>query len=313
MRAKIRLLTESDLPAAGQILSLAFGTYLGTPDPENYWPDLDYASTRWQADPTAGFCAELDGEVVGSNFAARWGSVGFFGPLSLHPDLWDKGIGKQLMAPVMDCFKNWGVTHAGLYTFAASPKHIGLYQKFGFWPRFLTAIMSKSVQRPTGASAFKKFSEIPEKQQMECLNNCRILTDKLYPGLDLEREILAVHRQSLGETVLLRKEGKLAGFAVCHLGPGTEAGNNKCYVKFAAVRTGSGGGELFEQLLDGCEILASDQQMTLLEAGVNMGRHDAYKIMLQRGFSTVIQGVTMHRANEPGYNKPDAYIIDDWR
>ena len=26
-----------------------------------------------------------------------------------------------------------------------SPKHLGLYQKFGFWPRFLTAIMAKQL------------------------------------------------------------------------------------------------------------------------------------------------------------------------
>ncbi len=45
----------------------------------------------------------------------------------------------------MDIFEKWGVREAGLFTFAHSPKHIGLYQKFGFWPRFLTAVMSKNV------------------------------------------------------------------------------------------------------------------------------------------------------------------------
>ena len=56
-------------------------------------------------------------------------------------------MGKRLMEPVMKCFAGWGTTHAGLFTFAQSPKHLGLYQKFGFWPRFLTAIMSKPVER----------------------------------------------------------------------------------------------------------------------------------------------------------------------
>jgi hypothetical protein len=45
----------------------------------------------------------------------------------------------------MECFRTWGVQHAGLFTFAHSPKHITLYQKFGFWPRFLTAVMPKPV------------------------------------------------------------------------------------------------------------------------------------------------------------------------
>jgi hypothetical protein len=35
--------------------------------------------------------------------------------------------------------------------------------------------------------------------------------------------------------------------------------------------------------------------------------------MLKRGFRTTIQGVAMQRPNEPGYNRADVYLIDDWR
>jgi hypothetical protein len=35
---------------------------------------------------------------VGSNFATCWGSVGFFGPLTTRPDLWESGIGQRLVA-----------------------------------------------------------------------------------------------------------------------------------------------------------------------------------------------------------------------
>ena len=153
MSITIRPLQEDDLPPTRRIIRLAFGTLLGVPDPENFRSDTDYATTRWLADPSAAFVAEMDGEVVGSNFATRWGSVGFFGPLTVRPGLWDKGIGQQLMEPIIDCFERWKLTHAGLYTFAHSPKHIGLYQRYGFWPRFLTAIMSKAVDAPRTATA----------------------------------------------------------------------------------------------------------------------------------------------------------------
>jgi hypothetical protein len=46
---------------------------------------------------------------------------------------------------------------------------------------------------------------------------------------------------------------------------------------------------------------------------MNMARHEAYRTMLTRGFRTDFQGVAMHRANEPGYNRPGVYLIDDWR
>jgi len=35
--------------------------------------------------------------------------------------------------------------------------------------------------------------------------------------------------------------------------------------------------------------------------------------MLERGFRTDIQGVTMHRPNEPGYSRVGVYVLDDWR
>lgn len=88
----MRPLIESDLPTAGRIIGLAFGTFLGAAEPEKFLSDLDYARTRWLADPTSAFGAEKNGELVGSNFATRWGTVGFFGPLTVRPDLWDQGL-----------------------------------------------------------------------------------------------------------------------------------------------------------------------------------------------------------------------------
>ncbi|NNH32593.1 GNAT family N-acetyltransferase, partial [Rhizobium sp. SEMIA 4085] len=76
----IRALAETDLPEAERIFRLAFGTFLGAPEPETFWSDRDYVRGRWQAPYVTAFAAEVGGELVGSNFATRWGSVGFFGP-----------------------------------------------------------------------------------------------------------------------------------------------------------------------------------------------------------------------------------------
>jgi GNAT superfamily N-acetyltransferase len=310
----IRALTQRDLSAADRIISAAFGTFLGAPQPENFWADLAYAATRWPADPTAAFGAEWDGEIVGSNFATRWGSVGFFGPLTVRPDLWDRGIAQRLMDPVIECFDTWGVTHAGLFTFAQSPKHLGLYYKYGFRPRFLTAIMSKPVQMTIRRkSEWSAYSHISEREREESLKACAALTASIYPGLDVAREVLAVQAQGLGETVLLHDGQDLIGFAVCHCGPGTEAGNQKCYVKFGAVKPGAAADARFDQLLDACEELAATRSLARVEAGTNLARHEAYEKLLARGFRTDIQGVTMHRPNEEGYSRAGVYVIDDWR
>jgi hypothetical protein len=69
----------------------------------------------------------------------------------------------------------------------------------------------------------------------------------------------------------------------------------------------------FDNLLYACETFAKAQQMSRLVAGVNTARHEAYRKMISLGFRTEIQGVVMDNPNEFGYNKPDVYLIDDWR
>ncbi len=100
---------------------------------------------------------------------------------------------------------------------------------------------------------------------------------------------------------------------MCHLGAGSEAGSETCYVKFALVRPGPRAEAAFDRLLSLCEALAASCGMSRLVAGVSMERHRAYRWMLAQGFRSEIQGVAMHRPNNPGYNHPDAFILDDWR
>lgn len=309
----VRPLQEGDLTTADHIMRMAFGTFLGLPDPASFMGDASYVRTRWKAAPNAAFAAEINNEVVGSNFATNWGSVGFFGPLTIRPDLWEKGVGKRLMEPIIECFDKWQTRHAGLFTFAHSQKHIGLYQKFGFYPRFLTAIMSKPVELTGRASIWTKFSDVPTSERAAILEACRELTGAIYEGLDVGHEIRAVADQELGDTILLWDNSKLTGLAVCHGGAGTEAGSGVCYVKFGATRSGADAEQGFNRLLDALEEMASSQNLSRLAAGVNTARHEAYRQVLARGFRTDVLGVAMDRPNEAGYNRPGVYLIDDWR
>jgi hypothetical protein len=312
VRPVVGALQEKDLPDAARIFRLAFGTFLGAPDPETFWTDRDYVYGRHAAPHVASFGATLDGRLVGSNFATRWGSVGFFGPLTVRPDLQERGIAQALLAPTMEQFDSWQTRHAGLFTFAQSAKHVALYQKFGFYPRFLTAVMSAKATRET-ASGWSRFSALGPAQQDEALRACREVTQSVYDGLDLGSEITATQVQRLGDTVLLEGGGGIAAFAVCHWGPQSEAGAGTCFVKFGAVRPGASADADYVRLLDACEALAVAVAVPRVVAGANMARHEAYRHLVARGFRAEIQGVGMHRHNDAGYCRPGAYVIDDWR
>jgi predicted N-acetyltransferase YhbS len=309
----VRPMRADDVDAADTVMRLAFGTIRGLPDPDAVFGDAESLRTRFRAAPECAWTAELEGDVVGSVFAARWGSFGFLGPLSVHPGLWDRGIGGRLLQPVLEAFASWNVRQAGLFTFADSPKHLGLYQRHGFWPGSLTVVTAKDIG-PTGTCPHALLSNEPKERHHLVLDEIRGLTDEIFGGLDLGSEIVAVSEQGIGDTVLLRRGETLDGMAVCHCGAGSEAGSGTCYVKFAAVRPGERAASRFERLLDACEAFAAESALGRLVAGVNTGRLDAYRRLLARGHRAERIGVSMRlRPEGSHFDTPAHFVLDDLR
>ena len=304
----IRPLAESDLGEADRVFRLAFGTQLGLADRMSFRGDAEMVKSRWRTDREGALAAFRGGELVGSAFSARWGRFGIFGPISIRPDCWSAGIGKRLLDPAMALFDQWGIEHVALFTFPHSPKHVALYQKYGFWPQCLTFVMAKTAEKPAVAVARSLHSQEPLS-----FSECAALTASILPGLEVEREIRAVHDQGLGDTVALREGGRLQGLAICHVGKGSEAGSGSTYVKFAAVRPGADAARLFERLATACEAFALERNTPKIIAGMNSARHAAYRSLLARGYKAFFQGVAMQRPNLSGYNTPDRFVIDDWR
>ena len=309
---RIRPLEREDLDEAERILRLAFDTFLGLKPPQSNFGDRDLVRTRWRTDPKSAVAAELDGRLVGSNFTTCWGTVSFFGPLSVRPELWNQGIGRRLLESAVTQFAQWQSRHVGLFTFANSPGHAALYQHFDFWPRFVTAIMSKAPVKSADTN-FLLYSQATKEEKQTLISRCASITDAIYPGLDVGREIRAVQAQNLGDTLLVLRDSKVAAFAVCHIGAGTEAGSGNCYVKFGAARPGSQVSRDFGQLLKACESLAAARGLRTIRAGVNLGRIESYRCLLEQGFKTEMHGIAMQRANDEGYNRPRIYVLDDWR
>lgn len=66
-------------------------------------------------------------------------------------------------------------------------------------------------------------------------------------------------------------------------------------------------------MLNSCEAYAAERSVARLEAGVNMGRNEAYRIMIGRGFRADLIGVAVQKANDPGFNRLGIFLLDDWR
>jgi GNAT superfamily N-acetyltransferase len=310
---KIGILRESELDEASRIMRLAFGTFLGLPDPMQFMGDREMLRPRWRARNTRFLAARVDGRLVGTNVLTRWGSFGFFGPLTVLPEYWDKGVARRLMENAVKVFDGWGVRHSGLFTFPHSAKHIGLYNKSGYWPGYLTALMKHTpTAKASNGNPPVLLSTLKKSQREEAIKACARLTGRIDKGLDLSEEIRAALTQGAGDVVLAYTRSTLDAFALCLTGPGSEGGAKLCYVKFGAARTGDGAGARFDRLLDAVDEFALARGIEV-EAGVSLARRDAFTRMRGHGFRTMMQGVALHRPHGHAFNRADVYVMDDWR
>lgn len=307
---KIGPLKISEAAEADRIMRVAFGTFLGLAQPEDFMGDRNLIVPRLRSAHVKVLAARDNGRLIGSNLITQWGSFAFFGPLTVLPEYWDRGVAQRLLEATLKVLDGWGVRHSGLFTFAHSAKHVGLYQKFGYWPQHLTAILTRTPQ--PGLAEARLLSSLKKKEREQAIEACASLSNRISKGLDLSGEIRSVLSSKKGDVVLAERRGILEGFAVCMNGAGSEGGEKICYVKFGAVRGGTGAAERFDRLLDGCEAFAAARN-SIVEAGVNLARGEAFCHLRSRGYRVAMQGVAMQRPQHEGYNRARSWVMDDWR
>src|SRR5262245_17455705 len=306
----IRPMSKDDLDISDRVHRIAFGTRFGLPDPSKFRGDAELVRNRWAIDATTALVAELEGIIVGGACAMDWGSVFIVGPVFIRPDYAGRGIARLLMNRMVALADARGAALSGLFTFPESATHLRLYESFGFVPQALTPIMTK----PPGSGSprdYVLFSKVSADSRDSIFEQCRNVTDSVFPGLDLTREIEAIASLGLGDTILLGTSERVRGFALCHCGAGSEGGSGTLFIKFATVRPSAP--EDFAVLLDGCEDYARVVGAERIAAGTNAARRGAYQIMRDRGFRAGLVGVAMHRLDGAGYNRPEVFAIDDWR
>jgi len=118
---QVGALRADELEEADRIVRLAFGTFLSLPNPMDFHGRQGFVTPRWHAHKHKLLAARENGKLVGSNMATRWGSFAFFGPLTVLPEYWNRGVAQQLLAATIKVFDRWGVRHSALSLFPHSP------------------------------------------------------------------------------------------------------------------------------------------------------------------------------------------------
>jgi hypothetical protein len=77
---KVGLLKQGELDEAGRIVRLAFGTFLGLPDPLDFMGDRNLMTPRWRSTHVKVIAAREGGRLIGSNVVTRWDRSGSSDP-----------------------------------------------------------------------------------------------------------------------------------------------------------------------------------------------------------------------------------------
>src|SRR5213596_1819028 len=325
-KIQVRRVRKGDLSKVRDVFEQTFGDFLerqlGT-RPRQAFGGAQYVHHRWLMEPWGCFVAEEDNaKIVGTALAVAWGSVGLLGPVAVLTNYQNQTIGQQLIRATQEFFDENKTTLQGVMTYPTSPKHLALYHKFGYRPKALTALMSRVLDRNAprpatklarGPLAVRRFSQIEETMKKAGLARVHRITNALYRGLDVAKEVEIVDGLALGDTLLLERGRDLVGFAVVHTPGVSEAPFGTLYVKYMAVDPAQKRVEHLEQFVAAVEDLGHELGVQRVALPVYLRYWLAYSTLVRCGYQVDFTMLTMQKGKQEDYEDPTHLVLDDWR
>lgn len=157
------------------------------------------------------------GGIVAFNIAHCSGVEGWMGPLVVHPDYQGRGLGKSIVTAGIDWLKSQDAKVIGLETMPRTMDNVGFYSSLGLLPGHMTVTVT--VEGAASTVQPDRLSKVSSEEREPLVQQCRALVNDLLPGYDFTREIMLTDKLAIGDTILLRRDGELAAFAICHTVP----------------------------------------------------------------------------------------------
>ncbi len=158
-----------------------------------------------------------DGRPVAFNMVHQSGSEGWMGPLAVRPDRQNEGLGKSVVQEGIEWLRARGARTIGLETMPRTVDNIGFYSRLDLVPGHLTVTLTRDV--PRKPLALGELLSSSGTEHLKVMAECRELSKRLAPGLDFTRELQLTLDLQIGDTTLVRRDGRLAGFALWHSAP----------------------------------------------------------------------------------------------
>ncbi len=204
----VRIAKPEDAPLCGQICSEAFNTISqrhGFPSdsPDSAAP-TDLLSMMFSHPGFYCVVAESDGRIIGSNCLDERSTIAGVGPITIDPQVQNRGVGRRLMRAVMDRALERGSAGIRLVQAAYHNRSLSLYAGLGFEVREpLACMQGRTVQRSIPGCAVRP-------AQPHDLDGCNALSRRVH-GFDRSRELADAIAQ--GSAIVAEREDRITGYA----------------------------------------------------------------------------------------------------
>jgi GNAT superfamily N-acetyltransferase len=248
--------------------------------------------------------------LVAFNIAHVSGSEGWMGPLCVRPDRQLGGLGKEIVLAAVDWLKARGARTIGLETMPRTVDNIGFYSRLGFVPGHVTLTLTADTgSRNRRDLEVMTLSRLDDAEQERRLADVAALVAELAPGYDFAREIELTLQLSLGDVVLVDRDGALAAFALCHAAPLAE-GSARDEVR--ALKLVARDAAAFEDVVDFATAWARRQAARRFAVRCQTAYPDAYAALVKRGFRVRWSDLRMHLAGYPEQHPESGIVWSNW-
>ena len=148
--------------------------------------------------------AESGGRVIGSNCLDERSVIAGVGPITIDPEVQNRGAGRRLMQAVLDRAKERGAPGVRLVQAAFHNRSLALYTSLGFDIREpLACVQGRPAQRAVAGCAVRP-------AQATDLEACSALSLQVH-GFDRGRELADGIQQ--GSALVVERDGRITGYA----------------------------------------------------------------------------------------------------
>lgn len=270
MTLKLRPASPADALSCGEICYEGFKTIS---EQHGFPPDFPAAemmqgmmSMLFSRSDIYAVVAEMDGQIVGTNFLWEETSIAGVGPIAVSPKFQNASVGRRLMETVLDRAKQQGFAGVRLVQAAFNNRSLSLYTKLGF-----------DVQEPLANLQGKALGlQIPGYAVRIATNDdlsaCNRLCQQVH-GFDRDRELMQAI--NLGTATVVEHGDRITGYATAigFFGHAVGETNEDLKALIGAAKSFEGSGFLVptrnSQLFRWClqQGLRVVQPMTLMSLG----------------------------------------------